>query len=108
LRRHKVAFVLIDHPWMTPADQLLSRLDPVTADFSYIRWLGDRKGIEEKTKKWDRLIMDRERDMDAWVNVIQKLLARTIPIYAYFNNHYAGYAPGSITRLLDAWRRKAG
>lgn len=29
-------------------------LDLVTADFAYVRWLGDRKGIEEKTTTWDK------------------------------------------------------
>jgi len=24
------------------------------------------------------------------------VLARKIPVYVYFNNHYAGYAPGSV------------
>ena len=105
LRQHKVAFALIDHPWMTPVDQLLAKLDPVTSDFTYIRWLGDRKGIEEKTKHWDRVIQDREREMETWVPAIDKLLERRLRIYAFFNNHYAGFAPGSIALFQDVWKK---
>lgn len=45
--RRNVALALIDHPWMTPIRQLAAKLDVVTADFTHMRWLGDRKGIEE-------------------------------------------------------------
>ncbi len=105
LREQKVALALIDHPWMTPVYQLMQKQDVVTADFTYIRWLGDRKGIEEKTQHWDRLIVNREREMESWVPAIDKLLERRLRVYAYFNNHYAGHAPGSIALFLDVWRR---
>jgi uncharacterized protein YecE (DUF72 family) len=34
--------------------------------------------------------------MEKWIPPIKSLLARNIPVYVYFNNHYAGYAPGSV------------
>lgn len=105
LRERKVALALIDHPWMTPVDQLVKKLDPVTADFTYVRWLGDRKGIEEKTQHWNQVIVNREREMETWVLAIDKLLGRRIRVYGYFNNHYAGFAPASITMFLEAWER---
>lgn len=105
LRKRKIALALIDHPWMTPVQQLMSTLDLVTADFTYIRWLGDRKGIEEKTKHWDRLLIGREREMEMWIPEIRRLLARRINVYAYFNNHYAGFAPGSIALFHEVWER---
>jgi len=33
----------------------------ITADFAYVRWLGDRKAIEEQTT-WDKAIVDRTSD----------------------------------------------
>ena len=108
LRERKVALALIDHPWMTPAHQLMAKLDVATADFAYIRWLDDRKAIEEKTQHWDRVIVNREREMESWVPTIDKLLERRLRVYAYFNNHYAGYAPGSIALFLDVWKRAHG
>ena len=76
LRQHHVALALIDHPWMTPVGQLARKYDLVTADWTYIRWLGDRKGIEEKTRQWSRIIVNRQQEMEAWVPFIDKLLER--------------------------------
>lgn len=108
LRRHRVAYALLDHPWMPPADELVSKLDVVTSDFTYVRWLGDRKGIEARTDSWDRLIVDRAADMERWVPALADLLERKIELYGYFNNHYAGHAPGSIELLRQVWRRRHG
>jgi len=105
LRQHHIALTLIDHPWMTPVSQLAVKYDLVTADWTYLRWLGDRKGIEQKTRDWSRVIVDRQHEMEAWVPFIDRLLERNVRIYAYFNNHYAGFAPGSVQLLQDVWQR---
>jgi len=105
LRARNVALALIDHPWMTPVAQLLAKHDVVTANFAYLRWLGDRKGIEEKTQCWDKIIVDRTREMEAWIPVIRALLRRGINILGFFNNHYAGFAPGSIKLFREMWER---
>ena len=105
LRRKKVALALIDHPWMPLINQLTAKHDMVTADFTYIRWLGDRKGIEEKTRHWDRIIIDREDGMEMWIHAIRRLLRQGIRIMGYFNNHYAGFAPGSIELFRKVWER---
>jgi uncharacterized protein YecE (DUF72 family) len=105
LRKHKIALALIDHPWMPPVQQLLHKFDVVTAGFAYVRFLGDRKGIEEKTEHWDRVIVDRKSEMEIWIPEIRRLLARRLTVYAYFNNHYAGFAPGSIALFREVWDR---
>jgi uncharacterized protein YecE (DUF72 family) len=106
LRTHHVAFALTDHPWMEKVDSVLGRFDVLTADFTYIRWLGDRKGIEQQTQHWDKIIIDRTSDMKRWIPAIRELLGGGIRTgYAYFNNHYAGYAPGSIQLFEDMWDR---
>jgi uncharacterized protein YecE (DUF72 family) len=108
LRERGIAFALIDHPWMSPVETLTREHDVVTADFSYVRWLGDRKGIEVRTDRWDKLIVDRSAEMDRWVTALAALLERGIEILGYFNNHYAGHAPGSIELLRETWRRRMG
>ena len=108
LREHGVAYTLIDHPWMPRVGEVMDRLDPATADFAYVRWLGDRRGIEKKTKSWDKVIVDRSREMEAWVQALRTLLDRGMTIYGFFNNHYAGHAPGSIALLEDALARGGG
>jgi uncharacterized protein YecE (DUF72 family) len=105
LRKKKIALALIDHPWMTPVDQLAKKFDLVTSDFCYLRFLGDRKGIEEKTEHWDKVIVNRQREMETWIPEIQKLMKRVRSLYAYFNNHYSGFAPGSIQLFHEVWKR---
>ena len=99
LKKHGVALALIDHPWMPRPAELFEHGDPITADFTYIRLLGDRKGIEEQTKTWDKVIVDRRRELREWANVCFKINARGVAIFAYANNHYAGHAPETIRQL---------
>jgi uncharacterized protein YecE (DUF72 family) len=51
LRSRNVALALVDHAWMPRPSVVFEKLDPVTADFAYIRWLGDRKGIEKRRRR---------------------------------------------------------
>ena len=48
------------------------KLDPITADFTYVRFLGDRKSIEEQTKVWDKVIVDRRAELSEWVEILGK------------------------------------
>jgi len=96
LREHNVAFVLQDQSWMPRPAELFEKYDPVTADFTYIRWLGDRKGIETVTKVWDKTIVDRTGEMQEWVKYCRQIQRRGVTIYAFANNHYAGHGPGTV------------
>jgi uncharacterized protein YecE (DUF72 family) len=107
LTRHGVALAFIDHPWFPPIGQLAGRPELLTADFVYVRWLGDRRAIEERTETWDRLIVDRRREMAAWIPAVGAMLERGRAVVGYFNNHYAGYAVGSIELFRDLWDREA-
>src|SRR5260370_702171 len=89
LREHGVALALIDQSWMPRPWELKDNLDLITADFTYVRWLGDRKGIEEKTNIWDKVIVDRQGDLSEWVGLLKKVHERRIMILAFANNHYA-------------------
>ena len=78
--------------------------DAITTDFTYIRWLGDRKAIEELTKTWDTTIVDRTRDLQDWVEACRNFLKRKIRVFAFANNHYAGHAPATLrlfTELME-------
>ena len=105
LRENGVALALIDQSWMPRPWEIQSKnktrsaadsLDLVTADFSYVRWLGDRKGIEAITKTWDKTVVDRGGDLLHWVKLFRELVARNLTVYAYANNHYAGNGPGTV------------
>jgi uncharacterized protein YecE (DUF72 family) len=75
-------------------------LDPITAGFTYVRWLGDRKDIEARTKVWNKTILDRTTELTEWADVLKKL---KIPIYVYANNHYAGYVPDTLELFRRLW-----
>jgi uncharacterized protein YecE (DUF72 family) len=103
LREHGVALVLIDQGWMPRPWEMKNNLDLITADFTYVRWLGDRKGIEEKTKTWDKVIVDRQGDLFEWVGLLKKVHERRIQILAFANNHYAGHGPETVRLFLKLW-----
>jgi uncharacterized protein YecE (DUF72 family) len=106
LREHHVALAVIDQAWMPGITELTQRLDPITADFTYVRWLGDRKGIEEQTKTWDKTIVDRRPALARWVDYCYQTTRRGIKVYAYANNHYAGFAPATVALFWDLWEKR--
>jgi uncharacterized protein YecE (DUF72 family) len=106
LRERDVALALIDQVWMPRPAKWFEKFDPITAEFTYIRWLGDRKGIEEQTKVWDKIIVDRKPDLAEWVEVLKTVHKRKIQILAFANNQYAGYGPGTIEQFRKIWQRQ--
>jgi uncharacterized protein YecE (DUF72 family) len=81
-------------------------IDPVTSNFTYVRWLGDRRGIEAQTKIWNKIIIDRQAELSEWVGVLEKVCERKVPTYAYANNHYAGYSPATVEMFRNLWGRQ--
>ncbi len=106
LRSHQISLVFIDYYTMDPLPKLARRREVFTAPFVYVRFLGNHKEMDETVKKarevgtrksdWESLIQDRTEQMRQWIPPIRSLVAGQIPTYVYFNNHYAGYAPGSV------------
>jgi uncharacterized protein YecE (DUF72 family) len=72
----------------------------VTADFMYVRWLGNRREIQQM----DRVQIDRRPDLDAWVERIEAELRRVERIFGFVNNHYSGHSPADVRYL----RRRLG
>jgi uncharacterized protein YecE (DUF72 family) len=107
LREHGVALALIDQSWMPRPWEMKDQFDLITADFTYVRWLGDRKGIEEKTKTWDKVIVDRQGDLFEWVGLLKKIHERRIMILAFANNHYAGNGPATVELFRSLWSPEA-
>jgi uncharacterized protein YecE (DUF72 family) len=102
LRERGVALVLQDQSWMPlPRDY---KFDPITADWTYVRWLGDRQGIEKITKTWDKVVVDRSAQMTSWVDYLRPIKRRGVTIFAYANNHYSGFAPATVAMFLKLWK----
>ena len=101
LRDHGVALALQDQSWMPLPSAY--KFDPITADWTYIRWLGDRKEIENVTKTWDKVVVDRTSQLISWVDFCHQIVKRGVTIFAYANNHYAGHAPATIKLFKKLW-----
>lgn len=105
LRGHGVALALVEYYTMPSIGRLLERLDPITAGFAYIRFLGDHRKMDAlvagRPKPWGSLAVDRTKETDGWVPAVRNFLDRKLDVFAYFNNHFAGFAPGSVKIFLD-------
>jgi uncharacterized protein YecE (DUF72 family) len=106
LRERGVALALIDQAWMPRTSEWFEKFDPITANFAYIRWLGDRKGIEKVTKTGNKTIVNRNAELAEWVEIVRKFHKRKIQIFAYANNHYAGYAPATVEQFKKLYEAK--
>jgi len=43
--------------------------------------------------------------MAVWISELRKIVAKGVKTYAFFNNHYAGFAPGSVKQFEDFWEK---
>jgi uncharacterized protein YecE (DUF72 family) len=102
LRDRGAALVLVDHVWMPRPHEYLKMEEALTADFTVVRLLGDRKGIEKVTKKWDRVVEDKSERIAAWAEVIRAVVGKGVTVQAFANNHFAGHAPATIAELAGA------
>lgn len=88
LRTHRAALAWTE--WRE-----LPRVTEVTADFLYLRWLGDRREID----RYDRVQVDREDSFRAWEADLMKVFGEVREVYGYFNNHWAGHSPASANEM---------
>ncbi len=119
LRDNNAALVLNNYYTMPQLGSLRQRMDLQTTDFLYVRFLGDRKKMDdyvegmiargEKERHWDGLLWERGAELASWVEHLQHMVGAQPDrdVYAFFNNHYAGYAPGSLGMFAKEWKRRA-
>jgi uncharacterized protein YecE (DUF72 family) len=107
LREHKVALALTDTSFVPRPWEMKEKFDMITADFAYVRWLGDRHGIEKITQVWDKTVVDRRDDLKRWVDVLKDLVLnkKLRKLFAFANNHYAGHGPATVKMFLDLWKK---
>src|SRR5262245_11430472 len=101
LRAHSAVWVLPDHAWMPPPLAVVGQLDAVTGPFAYLRLLGDRDEVDRRTPSLDRVVVDRSEQILRDAEVI-RLLSERVPVLAFVNNHYAGYATATVQDLRGA------
>jgi uncharacterized protein YecE (DUF72 family) len=105
LREHNIALALTDTSFMPRPWEMKEKCDLVTADFVYVRWLGDRRGIEKQTTTWDKVVVDRTDDLQEWVKLMQMwtIERKFKRAFLFANNHYQGYAPATVELFRKLW-----
>jgi uncharacterized protein YecE (DUF72 family) len=106
LRSFNVALVTQDIHTMPGPEAM--KFDSVTADFSYVRLLGNRKQIEQTTTVWERVVEDKTEKVSEWVKYCQTVQKRGVKQYVYANNHYEGFGPGTVEKFRGLWKKAGG
>jgi uncharacterized protein YecE (DUF72 family) len=119
---HGVSLALV-HFFTMPTPQhtldiLQSLGTELPGDFTYIRFLGHHREMDklvaramkkgDRKREWESLIVDRDREVASTVTEMRRAIDGGRDVFAYFNNHYAGFAPGSIDRLVKLWQESEG
>jgi uncharacterized protein YecE (DUF72 family) len=84
--------------WTAADLHYMPRMVELTADFLYVRWLGERRRIE----RLHAVQIDRSAELDAWADKLNEVASRVQRIYGFANNHYSGHAPADIRYLRAA------
>jgi len=106
LRSFKVALVVQDIHTMPKPEEIA--FDLVTADFSYVRLLGNRKQTEMTTTVWAKIVEDKTEAVSDWVRYCQTIQCRGIKQFVYANNHYEGFGPGTVEKFKELWKNSGG
>jgi uncharacterized protein YecE (DUF72 family) len=91
LRERHVAWTMIDLHYMPITPR-------VTADFAYVRLLGDHR----KIMRMNATQIDRSEDIRRWAEEIEAVAQKVERVYGFVNNHYSGHSPADVHRLRRA------
>ncbi len=75
-------------------NQYLTTPATVTADFIYLRFVGDRSISE-----FNKLQKDQTDVMKAWNGPLQEVGGSVKERFVFFNNHFAGFGPASVNEF---------
>jgi uncharacterized protein YecE (DUF72 family) len=90
LRRHGICWAATDYP-STP------RRIIQTTDFLYVRWIGQHGTFVQHNSER----IDRTRELESWQQLMETATTNIQTVYGFFNNDYAGFAPGTANRLKN-------
>ncbi|NIM00896.1 MAG: DUF72 domain-containing protein [Acidobacteria bacterium] len=114
LRDNGVGLVLPAYYTMPGPSELFAGEDPVTSDLIYVRFLGHHREMDARVARlqaegkrageWSELALDRRDEMREWVEPLRERASAGKRVVTFFNNHYAGYAPGSVFLFGRLWQ----
>jgi uncharacterized protein YecE (DUF72 family) len=77
----------------------MDEIDLVSTDFIYVRLIGDRKAVEDRTKTFDRIVLDQTPRLERWAALLRDLSPKAERTLVFANNHFAGHGPATIGEL---------
>jgi uncharacterized protein YecE (DUF72 family) len=75
-------------------NQYLTTPPAVTADFVYLRFVGDRV-----IDQFNRIQRDQMESMKSWNEKLGQVADSVKERFVFFNNHFAGFGPGSVNEF---------
>jgi len=92
LRAHGMAWTMQDYPKVMPI------VPEITADFTYIRWMGDTE--DPRIRHYRESVVDRTQELIKWAERLKRdILPRVDTLYGFFNNYYSGHSPTDCNRM---------
>ncbi len=105
LQKHRVCWVWADTTPLNERNLAPFELWPRTADFIYLRLLGDYStkydGDGQHLHRYGKLLWKREAALESWALKIERQVEEVRNVWAFVNNHYEGFAPESCRRLAQ-------
>ncbi len=99
LEKNKVALCLVEGSWI-PREMMFEAIAKPTADFSYIRFMGERDLL-----KFDKIYRLQDANLQMWKDEIENIKAKDV--FVYFSNYYEGHAPAGVNKLKKLFGIKA-
>lgn len=103
LEKHRVCWVWADTSPLHERNLAPFELLPRTADFLYVRLLGDYATkydqAGERVHRYGKLLWKREAALESWALKIERHLEESRSVWAFVNNHFEGFAPETCARL---------
>ena len=88
LKSYQIGWVATEYPKVPSTITL-------TTDFLYIRWIGQHGSFI--SHNYERI--DRTLNLDKWNREIKRIAGQINSVYGFFNNDYAGFAPGTANKF---------
>jgi uncharacterized protein YecE (DUF72 family) len=105
LEKYRIAWVWADTSPLDERNLAPFEFLPRTADFLYLRLLGDYSTKYNKDGKhlhsYGKLLWKREAALDSWAIRIERQLQEVRSVWVFAGNHFEGFAPETCQRLAE-------
>jgi len=105
LEKYRVAWVWSDTSPLNERNLAPFEFLPLTADFLYVRLLGDYGtkygGDGKHLHSYGKLLWKREAALESWALRIERHLGDVRSVWAFVSNHFEGFAPETAQRLAQ-------